>query len=134
MTTTSARQRLRKLDECERQLAAALNRPPCGGFIRQEQIDAADNTQVECAAYVIYALHEPGNLDDIRYVGVTSDAATREKTHNLRRNKPKGELYRWIASLHVIGLRPGFRVLASVIGQPQKAEQEAIAQWKRTNG
>jgi len=134
MRYTTQREQLIGLDECERIIAACLHREPSGGFITQERIDAASTTPILLDEYYLYCLYEPGYEEDVRYVGVTIDPDGREKAHNARQRNPKGELYKWIAELHANGLRPGFRVIASVIGQHQKAEQEAILQWKRWQG
>lgn len=131
---TSQRERLVALDECERRISAALNRELNGGFIAQERIDAADTTPILLDEYCIYCLYEPGNEEDVRYVGVTIDPDAREKAHNTRRRNPKGDLYKWIASLQASGERPGFRVVACVVSEPQKAELEVILQWKRIQG
>lgn len=82
--------------------------------------------------HVIYALTEPGDEWDIRYIGATVNPTNRRHSHTaiLGRSPRDG----WIADLKRRGLRYGFKILASVVGgwhQRSAAEREVIAQYAK---
>jgi len=83
--------------------------------------------------HVIYALTEPGDDEDIRYIGATINPTNRRHSHTHigTGNSPRD---RWVADLKRRKLHYGFRILASVLGSWQKrdaAEREVIAQYAK---
>ncbi|MDE2021216.1 MAG: GIY-YIG nuclease family protein [Patescibacteria group bacterium] len=82
--------------------------------------------------HFIYALIDPRD-DRVRYIGSTVDPASRLQGHL---SNPHGEMFEWILSLRIEGLRPKLITLTEAAGYFEASEVEAkyISEYEQHYG
>lgn len=91
-----------------------------------------DENTKNSANVEIYALSDP-RTGKVRYIGKANNSARRLKAH-IRESRRKTPLYRWIAKLSALGLKPDMSVICvSLSDEWQGLECAIISQYRESH-